>query len=149
MSDKPFFSKVIKFPTGEPIAPDGCLLVTNIIIGKYGKFKLPIQVCVDENITPENLTMEVFYALAKYYGWEPNLCVNATSENGIAIIVKKITTVAGYNLPVPVEYHVEIHPSTMVDIFIVIATNYKWTYIGECDKKENYIVQYELVKNKT
>lgn len=90
MSDKPFVSKVLKFPTGEPIAPDGCYLVTNVLIGPYGKFKLPIKICVDKDISPESLTTEVINALACYYKWNKYPNVRPVSENGIATIVSRV-----------------------------------------------------------
>lgn len=146
MSDKPFVSKVLKFPTGEPIAPEGCYLVTNVVIGKYGTFQLPIRICVDQTISPENLTSEIFSALAKYYGWMPNPTIKPVSENGLTMIIERITTVAGFVLPAPVEYHLEINPSAMVDVFITLASHYKWPRIG--DSKDSEIVKYELLGNK-
>lgn len=133
MSDKPFVSKVLKFPTGEPIAPEGCYLVTNVVIGKYGTFQLPIRICVDKDISPEALTMEVFNALAKHYGWKQYPTVKPVSDNGIATIVQRVTHVAGYQLDIPTEYHLEIDPHTMVDIFATLASGYGWKCIGKSD----------------
>lgn len=146
MSDKPFFSKVLMFPTGEPMAPEGCYLVTNVIIGNYGKFQLPIRVCVDKDISPEDLTIEVFDSLAQYYGWKRYPNVKPISDNGFATVVQRITHVAGYELPTPAEYHVEINPPTMVDVFATLASSYGWKCIGKPDGSE--IVKYELAGRK-
>lgn len=146
MSDKPFVSKVLKFPTGEPIAPEGCYLVTNVLIGPYGKFKLPIKICVDKDISPEALTFEVINALACYYKWNKYPNVRPVSENGIATIVSRVTHVAGYELPKPAEYHNEIDSNTMVGVFATLATNYGWERIGNTDNID--IVKYELMGRK-
>ena len=146
MSNKPFVSKVLKFPTGEPMAPEGCYLVTNVIIGQYGKFQLPIRICVDKDISPEALTFEVINALACYYKWNKYPNVRPVSENGIATIVSRVTHVAGYELPEPAEYHLEIDSHTMVDVFATLASGYGWKCIGKSDGSE--VVRYELAGRK-
>lgn len=143
MNNKPFVSKVLKFPTGEPIVPEGCYLLTNVIIGPYGRFKLPIKICVERDISPEALTIEVINALASYYKWNRYQNVIPVSENGIATIVSRVTHVAGYELPIPAEYHNEIDSNTMVSVFAILATNYGWERIGNTDNIN--IVKYELM----
>ena len=143
MSNKPFVSKILKFPTGDPIVPEGCYLLTNVIIGTYGRFKLPIKICVERDISPEAPTIEVINALASYYKWNRYQNVIPVSENGIATIVSRVTHVAGYELPKPVEYYNEIDSNTMVGVFATLATNYGWERIGNTDNIN--IVKYELM----
>ena len=146
MSDTPFVSKFLKFPTGEPIAPEGCYLVTNVLIGPYGKFKLPIKICVARDTSPEALTIEVINSLARYYEWNRYQNVKPVSENGIATIVSRVTHVAGYELPKPAEYHSEIDSNTMVGVFAILAISYGWERIGDTDNID--IVKYELIGRK-
>lgn len=146
MSNKPFVSKILKFPTGEPVAPEGCYLVTNVIIGRYGRFKLPIKICVNSGISPEALTIEVIDALAGYYKWNRHQSVKPVSENGIATTVFKVTHVAGYELPKPTEYHDVIDSNTMIGVFATLAIVYGWERIG--NSEDTNIVKYELIGSK-
>ena len=113
---KNFYSNVVKFPTGESIAPEGCRILTNVIAGKYGKFRLPISICVENELTHDQIFVRVFEVLAKHYGWKHNDEIIPTTEDGTAIAVQEITCVAGFDLPAPIKYHFEINQNTLVKV---------------------------------
>ena len=69
MNNKPTVYKILQFPSGEPVIPEGAGIVNKVSLGHNGTFELPIQAIVYGHRSID-VFMEIFDQLSEYYGWE-------------------------------------------------------------------------------
>lgn len=130
MSKKPFFSKIIKFPSGDPILPEGYTTINQVKIGNGGiEYYLPIPVCVKENATSEETIKEIFSALAIYYGWKKSSMDGYCDEGPIAVL--DVLGVCGYVVPIDINYQALIDQTMLQIIMFNLAVRYKWKTVED------------------
>lgn len=127
---RPFISKIIQFPSGEPIAPEGYTIINMVRIGNGGgEYKLPIPVCVKKDCLETEAIKEIIDALAGYYGWEKTNTPNYINMDLIANI--QVLGISGYKFPVDVVYQTKTENDLLQIILYNLALRYQWERVKE------------------
>lgn len=123
--EKPVSCKLMEFPSGKHIIPDGFIMVDTITIGEHGTFELPINAIVPGDLDGMDLAMNIFDHLAYHYNWprDPNAMSYGLGSRSFS---SSIHTVGDIVLPKTVDYCHSMNPSTIIDIFYTLALYYRW-----------------------
>lgn len=125
MSDsKSFISKILQFPSGTPIAPEGYTVLNQIRIGQYGEYKLPIPICVKEDIDTIECVSIIIDEVAKYYGWKTSEKKGYVEK--YALVTNQITDIGGYKVPTDISYSSILSQDILQIILYNIAIKYGW-----------------------
>ena len=128
-NNKPTVYKVLQFPSGEPIIPEGAGIVNKVSLGYNGTFELPIQAVVHGHRSID-VFMEIFNQLSEYYGWDEDpddeFFNSDKRKEGEYSAYTFLTSVNGITLPAPIRYKYTITDDMVIDIFTSLALYYEW-----------------------
>ena len=129
MNNKPTVHKVLQFPSGEPIIPEGAGIVNKVSLGYNGTFELPIQAVLHGHKSID-VFMEIFNQLSEYYGWEEDpddkfFNSDKRKEEEYSAYTF-LTSVNGITLPAPIRYKYTMTDDMVIDIFTSLALYYEW-----------------------